>query len=58
MSPKPHRDTSRDGSGWPEPVDFEYYPEIDDEQLERIRRAARAPAEDDPRWKTVDGPGW
>lgn len=32
--------------------------DMDDATLERIRDAARAPAEDDPDWETVDGPGW
>ena len=58
MAPQPKKHAGHDGVHWPAPYEFEYYPEIDDAVLARVREAAKAPEKDDPDWKVVDGPAW
>lgn len=45
-------------SQWPQPVTFEYHDDLSDKKIAEVREAAKAPAENDPDWKVVDGPGW
>ncbi len=37
---------------------YEEYPPMTDEFLELVKKAAKAPAEDDPAWETVDVLEW
>jgi len=58
MGPLKKHSYEGDGGVWPPLVEFDSAEEVDDETLDRIRKAANAPAEDDPNWVVVDGPGW
>jgi hypothetical protein len=58
MGPLKKQAHQSDGGTWPPLVDFACVGEIDQAKLDRIREAANAPAEGDPDWVIVDGPGW
>lgn len=58
MNAIPKRASKHDFVEWREPLVFECHDELSDEEFENLRKAAKAPAEDDSEWTVVDGPGW